>query len=109
MPHSIFVGRPLPGPGEPLFTEDDTAAAVALAEEERDTCPSCGMPKMWCRDKANQFVFDVHEETCHASYAVAAHRKRVDEKRSPETRAATMMAARFRPGSEPDITAGLGL
>jgi hypothetical protein len=109
VPHSIFTGRPTPAPGEPLFTEDDTSAAVALALEERDTCPSCGYPKAWCRDPDNQFAFEPHEEACHATYTITAHRIKVDEKRSNETRASTLMAARFRKGKEPDIDAGLDL
>ena len=106
----MFTGRPTPAPGEPLFLEEDTAAALALAEEERDTCPSCGLPKAWCRDPANQFgAFEAHEATCFATYALAVHRKGVDDKRSDETRAATQTSARFVPGREPDVEAGLGL
>jgi len=93
-----------------LFLEEDTAAALALAEEERDTCPSCGLPKAWCRDPANQFAaFEAHEDTCFATYALAVHRKGVDDKRSDETRAATQTSVRFAAGREPDIEAGLGL
>lgn len=110
MPHSIFTGRPTPAPGEALFLEEDTAAAVALAEEERDTCPSCGLPKVWCRDPANQFAgFEAHEETCFATYALAIHRNGVDKKRSDESRAATQMSVRFADGKSPDLEAGLGL
>lgn len=103
------MGRPWPQPGEPLFTIEDTEYAIALAEEERDTCPSCGMPKVWCRDPANQFAFVPHEEQCHATYALAAHRKNVDENRSDESRAAVQMSARFLAGREPDLGAGLDL
>jgi len=110
VPHSIFTGRPTPAPGEPLFLEEDTAAALALAEEERDTCRSCGLPKAWCRDPANQFgAFEAHEDTCFATYALAIHRKGVDDKRSDETRVATQTSVRFVPGREPDVEAGLGL
>ena len=110
MPHSIFTGRPTPAPGEALFLEEDTAAAVALAEEERDTCPSCGMPKAWCRNPANQFgAFAVVEEACHATYALAAHRKQIDKDRADESRAATQMSVRFAEGRQPDIEAGLEL
>lgn len=78
--------------------------------EERETCPSCGMLKSWCRDPANQFgAFVAHEETCFATYSLAVHRKKVDEKRSDETRAATQMSVRFAEGRMPDIEAGLGL
>jgi hypothetical protein len=104
VPHSIFTGRPTPAPGEALFLE------AALAEEERDTCSSCGLPKAWCRDPANQFAaFEAHEDTCFATYALAVHRKGVNEKRSDETRAATQTSVRFAAGREPDLEAGLGL
>lgn len=104
------MGRPWPQPGEPLFLKEDSDLALALAEEERDTCPSCGLPKAWCRDPAYQFAgFDAHEETCFATHALALHRKGVDEKRSDETRAATQTSVRFAAGKSPDPTAGLGL
>ena len=109
MPYSVFTGRPTPAPGEPLFTPEDTAAAIALAEEERDTCPSCGLPKAWCRDSTNQFsVFETHEEQCHATYAMAVHRAKVTD-RSDETKAATQLSVLFAAGRVPDFDAGLGL
>jgi hypothetical protein len=108
VPHSVFTGRPTPAPGEPLFLEEDTAAALALAEEERDTCPSCGLPKAWCRDPRAQFgAFEAYEDTCFATYALAVHKKSVDEKRSDETRVSIQTSARFAPGREPDFAAGL--
>jgi hypothetical protein len=110
VPHSIFTGRPTPAPGEALFLEEDTAAAVALAEEERDTCPSCGLAEgVVPRPGQPVRAFEAHEDTCFATYALAVHRKGVDEKRSDETRAATQTSVRFAAGREPDIEAGLGL
>lgn len=106
----MFTGRPTPAPGEPLFTEEDTAAAVALAEEERDTCSSCGMPKAWCRDPANQFgVFEPDQEFCWVSYRLADHKKAKFEQMSDSQRASVHLSAKFRQGHEPDIDAGLGL
>jgi hypothetical protein len=106
----VFTGRPMPKPGEPLFLQEDTDLAVALAEEERDTCPACGLPKAWCRDPANQFAaFEAREDTCFATYALAMHHKGVDAKRSDETRAATQTSVRFAAGREPDFGAGLDL
>jgi hypothetical protein len=100
----------MPAPGEPLFLEEDTALVIALAEEERDTCSSCGMPKAFCRDPRAQFTaFAVHEETCFATYKLAEHRKGVDEKRSDETRASTQMSVRFADGYNVDLDAGLDL
>lgn len=105
----MFVGR-VQMPGEPLFLPEDTDAAIALAEEERDTCPSCGMPKAWCRDPKNQFAFDVHEERCWASYRLAQH-KSGDKwnAKHDDTKAATQLSPRFRDELGPDVTAGLNI
>lgn len=109
MPHSVFTGRPTPAPGEPLFLDEDTAGALALAEEERDTCPSCGMPKAWCRDPRNQFgVFEPTEEQCHVSYVLATRREAWGD-RPDVQRAATQLSVRFADGKAPDYEAGLGL
>ena len=109
MPLSVFTGRAV-APGEPLFLLEDTDAAVALAEEERDTCPSCGLPKAWCRDRANQFgVFEAREEQCHASYALTAYRNRTSDARDEASKSAAQVSAAFVAGKEPDIAAGLDL
>lgn len=108
MPHSVFTGRVVQ-PGEPYFLRQDTELAVALAEEERDTCPLCGMPKAWCRDPANQFgVFEAFEEQCHITYVLGAHRNKTGE-RDEATKAAVQIMARFAKGKAPDIDAGLDL
>jgi hypothetical protein len=110
VPRSIFLGRPWPQPGEPLFTAEDTAYAMALAEEERDTCHSCGYPKAWCRDPANQFgAFEPHEEFCWATYRLSDHRKAKHEAYSDAQRESVQLSARFRKGREPDFDAGLDL
>lgn len=112
MPHSIFMGRPMPAPGEPLFLEDDTAAAIALAEEEQDSCPACGLPRAWCREGGLGDVgrFDIKEDTCWATYRVALRREAL-EKDSPHspTRQARQITPRFRKGYLPDFGAGLNL
>ena len=105
----MFTGRVVE-PGEPMFLREDTDGAIALEEEERDTCPACGMPKAWCRDPANQFgVFQPAEEQCHATYALTAYGNQVNESRDEATRAAVQMWAGFADGKEPDPTAGLDL
>lgn len=96
-------------PGEPEFLPADIDLLLALAEEERATCPQCGLLKVWCRDKDNQFVFRVVEEQCHATYALAAHRLETDKVRDSATRAAVQAHMRFREGHEPDLLAGLDL
>jgi len=105
----VFTGRVV-GPGEPEFLRDDTLGALALAEEERDACPSCGYPKAWCRDPANQFgAFEPHEDWCWATYRLADHRKAKVEQMGDSQREALQLTARFREGREPDFDAGLGL
>lgn len=90
--------------------QEDTDLAVALAEEERDTCPSCGMPKVWCSDPANQFAFEPHERMCFPTWRLAQMRESDAWKsKHAATQQATQVAARFRDGHEPVIDAGLGL
>ena len=92
-----------------MFLAEDTDLALALAEEEADTCPSCGLLKAWCRDAGNQFAFEAAEEQCHVTYTLAAYRSKVDDKRDEATRRAAQVSARFREGRTPDLTAGLDL
>ena len=107
----MFTGRPTPAPGEPLFTEEDTAGAVALAEEERDTCPTCGLLKVWCRGAGSKFTdYEVAEETCQATMRLAQFRESDGWKaKHAATQQSTQLSVRFRPGYEPDLEAGLGL
>lgn len=95
-------------PGEPLFLEEDTAAVIALAEEERDTCPACGFLKVWCRDPAHQFSFEAREEQCWATYSVAAKRdQKTKQGMHPATRDSLQLAPRFRKDADPRLDAGL--
>lgn len=102
----------MPAPGEPLFTEEDTAYAIALAEEERDACPACGMPKAWCRDnKEGRFKYEVLEDFCWTTYHLENRRNALadNKKKSPSDKRAMQLFARFRDGYEPDYGADLGL
>lgn len=48
MPLSIFLGRPLPGPGEPLWLADDTEKALAYEAAQSEICSGCGFhPDDW--------------------------------------------------------------
>src|SRR5690606_10072592 len=100
------------GPGEPVFLPEDTDLAVALAEEEADTCGKCGMPKVWCRDPAYSFGagLDVHEDMCWTTYRVQLRREKLDaEGAHGATRQAMQIRAAFKKGAEPDMGAGLDL
>lgn len=111
MPHSIFTGRGMPGPGEQLFTQEDTALAMALALEERDECPSCHLPKSVCRDnKVGRARFDLEEHFCWATYRMASRKPKLDSKGNVgPTEKATLVSLAIRPGYEPDLLAGLDL
>jgi hypothetical protein len=105
----VFTGRVVE-PGEPEFLPQDTDGALALAEEEAATCPSCGMLMVWCRDPEHQFAFEPAESVCWPTYRLAAHQASGDFKKYDDaTRAAIHVAARFREGKEPDPVADLGL
>jgi hypothetical protein len=95
-------------PGEPEFLPEDTDLAIALAEEEADTCPSCGMLKVFCRDKDYQYAFRVVEEQCHATWALAANQA-VNKERDDTTRRAIQTSVRFGSKVQPDLLAGLDL
>lgn len=67
-------------PGEPLFNEEDTAWALALAEVEADTCPDCGQPWSEATDAKNEFEYKAELIMCHAcatsAKTVRAHQDR---------------------------------
>lgn len=109
MPHSIFTGR-IQQPGEPYFLDTDTAAVIALAEEERDTCPKCGFLKAWCREGSllDLHRFEVEEETCWVTYRLAAKREALS-KAHRETQEARQLSVRFAKGYTPDMVAGLDI
>lgn len=103
----------MPAPGEPLFLEEDTAAAIALAEEERDTCPSCGLPKAYCRSEdAEEGVarFDIREDRCWATYRIALRREALEKDGAHSaTKQAMQITPRIRKGHEPALDAGLNI
>lgn len=63
------MGRPWPQPGEPLFTAEDTALAVALQEVEDSTCSGCHQPVNESFDPANAEAYDVRRPICFACRA----------------------------------------
>lgn len=78
--------------------------------EERDTCPSCRLPKAWCRDPANQFAFEPREDMCFSTWRLAQYQASDAWKsKLDDTMRATQLSVRFRDGHEPDVAAGLDL
>lgn len=51
IPHSIFLGRPWPLPGEPMWLPDDQDVALAFMRERESICDVCGTSeRMWDGD-----------------------------------------------------------
>lgn len=69
MPRSLFLGRPVPAPGEPLWLEDDRSWALALLELEADVCPSCGHPTSESHDPGAEGAYVAEAVRCWACYA----------------------------------------
>ncbi|MFD9124358.1 hypothetical protein [Kitasatospora sp. NPDC059571] len=79
MPRSVFLGRPLPGPGEPLWTEDDRSWALALLLVEAEVCRGCGHPLDESTDPEQEFGWAAEVIRCHAC-ATAARTAQAFEK-----------------------------
>lgn len=62
----------MPGPGEPLWLEDDRAWALALLQAEAEQCPDCGKPWHEASDPELEFGWRAEIARCHA--CAAAHR-----------------------------------
>lgn len=67
MPHSILTGR-TPRDGQPLWTANDTALAVALTALEAVTC-ACGHDRRESMDPANEYGYVADAVRCHACAA----------------------------------------
>lgn len=69
IPRSIFLGRPLPAPGEPLWLEEDTEWALAWQEDKASRCGGCGHPLDETTDPDAEEAYRVHTIRCHACTA----------------------------------------
>lgn len=65
------MGRPWPGAGEPLFTDEDTAELLDYLADERLICDGCGLPKADTFDPANEFSYRATPLECFACSARA--------------------------------------
>jgi hypothetical protein len=61
----------MPGPGEPLWLEDDRAWALALQVVEADVCPDCRQPWSEATSKDNEYAWRAELARCHACAAAA--------------------------------------
>ena len=62
---SILTGRVV-RPGEPLWTQEDTDLALALAELEDGRCPGCHHPRAESMDPEHEFDWVAEPIRCHA-------------------------------------------
>lgn len=69
-PRSVFLGR-IPRRGEPLWTDEDRAWAIALLEYEADLCSGCGQPRSETTEAANETKYTTTALRCHGCAAVA--------------------------------------
>lgn len=67
VPHSILTGRVV-ADGQPLWTAQDTALAVALTAIEAATC-ACGHDRRESMDSANEYGYVAEAVRCHACAA----------------------------------------
>lgn len=84
IPRSIFLGRPWPAPGEPMWTEDDTDVVIAWQRDQAERCPRCGTkPSDWPVDEEGRLLPDppldavVHE--CIGCGLIHDKRKELEE------------------------------
>lgn len=70
-PRSVFLGRPMPGPGEPLWLAEDRWWAMALLAVEADTCNSCGQSLTLSTHLDGEGAFNSELVTCHGCRAAA--------------------------------------
>lgn len=70
VPRSLFLGAPLPAPGEPLWTEEDRDWALALIALEADRCGGCGQPRSESTHSRNEFAYTAEPQRCHACAAM---------------------------------------
>jgi hypothetical protein len=61
--------RPLPGPGELAWTDEDRDLALAYQDEQDATCPGCGHPLDESTNADNADAYDVTVSVCHGCAA----------------------------------------
>lgn len=71
VPRSIFLGRPAPAPGEPLWLPEDRWWALALAEVEAGICRDCGHPLVESTAPENSGKYKAGLVRCFGCLAVS--------------------------------------
>lgn len=96
IPLSVFLGRTV-YPGEPMWTQDDTDAAVDWMLDQNDRCPGCGRPHTETTSPDAQGAYDVEAKVCHCCLAGTTVSKAWQESRGDD-----MGAIYFRTTRRPD-------
>ncbi|MGW4803007.1 hypothetical protein [Kitasatospora sp. NPDC004272] len=63
----------MPEAGEPLWTDEDRAWAMALLEVEAETCKGCGQPLAESTDQALEEAYTAEVIRCHACTTAGHH------------------------------------
>ncbi|PJN24065.1 hypothetical protein [Kitasatospora sp. CB02891] len=72
----MFLGRPIPASGDPLWLDDDRAWALALLQVEGEACRGCGQSVADSTDPALEEMWRADVIRCHA--CAAAGREMAD-------------------------------
>lgn len=62
--------------GEPVWTDEDRAWAMALLEYEADLCSGCGQPRTESMDPAHEDHYRTGAKRCHSCKAIANESER---------------------------------
>lgn len=82
VPRSVLLGRVV-GPGEPLWTREDTEAVLGYLREKAMLCPGCGTPRDESMSPEAEDHYRSRAFRCHACTARAKEAKRFADA-SPE-------------------------
>lgn len=86
IPHSIFLGRPLPAPGEVMWTTDDRAKALAYIVDIDAHCPSCRQRRSEWEDESGKELrdppFELVERVCPSCAVVEEWKAEKAEKKN---------------------------
>lgn len=70
IPRSIFLGRPWPAPGEPLWLDSDRTWALALQAHEASIHDGCGQPVEESFSREGDGAYAAEGIRCHACAAI---------------------------------------
>lgn len=89
----MFLGAPLPGPGDVLWTEEDRAWALALLKVEAESCRGCGQPLGDSTAPELEEAWRAEVIKCHAC-ATAGHHLESWQKQGGDTHGASVHVTR---------------